>query len=527
VIRRGAGRGLIGASSATALLLAVVATAAQAYEPLGADFRVSNAFTDGTASRDATEPAIAYNPAANEYLVVWQADGGATEDKFEIYGQRISASGAELGGDFQISETGGDATRDATSPAVAYNGTDNEYLVTWRSDPVTDQKFEIQGQLLSATGGDIDGNFTMSTTGAAMDTTQGTDDPAVTYNPNDGEYFVVWEAGNITGAAAMEIFGQRLNRDGDETPDATDIQISDAADAGANRQPVAATVAYGAGPDEYLVGWTGDGVVGLPDNEYEISVQRVSDSGAEVGSDTRVSTVNPAGVVRAGLTPKVVYGSGPNEWLVTWYADHGGVDSETEVFGQRLTASADETGADDFRISTTGVDGSAARGGFFQTAAYSPAANEYLVSWTGDPEPQAAGEFEMQGQRLSATGGDLGGDFRISRVGNDGDASRDAGDVENTFVPVAASAYGSVPNEYLVVWSADGLAATNDEIEIFGHRIGKPAAGTQPPGGGGNPATVCKKPKKKKKKKKSAAVAKKKKKKKKGCKKKKKKRKKK
>lgn len=119
----------------------------------------------------------------------------------------------------------------------------------------------------------------------------------------------------------------------------------------------------------------------------------------------------------------------------------------------------------------------------------------------------------MYGQRLAATGADVGGDFRISTVGNDGDASRDAGDVEGSFVPVAASAYGSGPNEYLVVWSADDLAA-NDEIEIFGRLIGKPSPpATTPPGT--TPVTKCKKAKEKKKK--CAAPSKKKKKK--GCKK--------
>ena len=56
--------------------------------------------------------------------------------------------------DFRLSDMGpdGDINYDAQYPAVAYNSTDNEYLVVWRGDdntpPLVDEEDEIFGQLI-------------------------------------------------------------------------------------------------------------------------------------------------------------------------------------------------------------------------------------------------------------------------------------------------------------------------------------------------------------------------------------------
>ncbi|MGH8700944.1 MAG: hypothetical protein ACREVR_07175, partial [Burkholderiales bacterium] len=83
--------------------------------PIGVQFRISQIAMDGDAARAAFLSAVAYNAQANEYLVTWVADGLATDNEFEIFAQRLSATGTELGGDFRVSTTGtdGDAARGA------------------------------------------------------------------------------------------------------------------------------------------------------------------------------------------------------------------------------------------------------------------------------------------------------------------------------------------------------------------------------------------------------------------------------
>ena len=80
--------------------------------------------------------------------------------EFEIYVQRLDASGAEVGvNDRRVSDVGGigDATRDANSPAVAHNAVDNQFLVVWEADEI-DGESEVYGQRLGQGGGQLGTN---------------------------------------------------------------------------------------------------------------------------------------------------------------------------------------------------------------------------------------------------------------------------------------------------------------------------------------------------------------------------------
>jgi hypothetical protein len=77
------------------------------------DFRISDmGGTDGVTTFDAIQPAVAYNSTDNEYLVVWAGDDDTAPlvvDELEIFGQLIDASnGSEIGSDFRISDMGPD-----------------------------------------------------------------------------------------------------------------------------------------------------------------------------------------------------------------------------------------------------------------------------------------------------------------------------------------------------------------------------------------------------------------------------------
>ena len=70
---------------------------------------------------------MAYNPNADEYLVVWDGDdrGGAlVNDEFEVYGQRLDArTGAEVGiNDFRKSSRFFNPSVSAFACATAASG---------------------------------------------------------------------------------------------------------------------------------------------------------------------------------------------------------------------------------------------------------------------------------------------------------------------------------------------------------------------------------------------------------------------
>jgi Ca2+-binding RTX toxin-like protein len=448
-----------------ALLCLIVGAPAHATLPIGEQFRVSTAGVDGDASRGAFDPAVAYSSQANEYLVVWGGEGFATDDEFEIFGQRVSASGVEVGGDFQISTTGtdGDPNREAGSPSVAHNTQANEYLVVWPADGLpTDDKWEVFGQRLSASGAELGGDFRISNTGTEGDaSTDVFDRPAVVYNSQANEYLVVWLADGLGTNDELEIFGQRLSAAGAEL--GGDFRISTTGtDGDTARAAGDPAVAYSPQANEYLVAWHGDGLA--TDNENEVFGQRLSATGAELGTDFRISS-------RAAVHPAVTHNSQANEYLVVWRGS-GATDVGLEVFGQRLSASGEKVGAD-LRISTTGNDGEPGPSTDQPAVAYEASSNEYLVTWNADG--LATNKFEIFGQRLRADGAELDGDFRISTTGTDTDAARDA---------LSSTVAASAGNQYLVAWYADALL-TDNETEIFARRVGEEPA---PPTAG--PCTI-------------------------------------
>ncbi len=434
-----------------------------AFGPLGTDFRISNF---GSAS-DASAPDIAYNPTANEYLAVWAGDGLATDNEIEIFGQRVSATGAELGTDFRISTnaTDGDAARDAFQPAVAYNRTANEYLVTWQGDGLTVGRSEIFGQRLSAAGAELGTDFRISNVGTDGDFNRDAFGPGVAYSPAANEYLVIWQADGLDIDNENEIFGQRVSAAGAEL--GTDFRISNVGTDGiAARDAFTPAVAYNTTANEYLATWRGDGLAN--DEDFEIFGQRVSVAGAELGTDFRISNAGTEGDTdRNADDPAVAFNSTANEYLVSWDGEVLATNEESEIFGQRVSAAGAELGTD-FRISTTGTDGDPARDAFNPAVAYSSVANEYLVGWEADGFATDE-ESEIIGQRVSAAGAELGTDFRISTTGTD--ATRDA------FTPTIA--FNPAANEYLAAWQGD--QATDDQNEIFGRRIeGEPAPPAPP-----------------------------------------------
>jgi len=227
-------RTLTGILIAAACLFAL-ASAQAAFGPLDPELRISHMGPDGTLVYGALTPSVAYNPNAGEYLAVW----GGTDDapgldvnEQEIYAQRLSESGAPLGGRVRISQQGPDGNRNysAFGPKVAYNAASNEYLVVWAGNTSTLGEAEVWGQRVSAAGAQVGvDDFRISHVGPDADDNYDALHPAVTVNPGTGEYLVVWDADDDTPPLVnneFEIFGQRLTAAGAETG-VDDFRISE------------------------------------------------------------------------------------------------------------------------------------------------------------------------------------------------------------------------------------------------------------------------------------------------------------
>jgi hypothetical protein len=376
---------------------------------------------DGDSTYAAFPPAIAYNSFSNEYLVVWSGDD-QTDGEFEIFGQRIAADGTEIGADFRVSDMGPDGSTfyDAYAPDVAHNGMSNQYLVVWEGDDdvlSSNDEFEIFGQCIDgSTGSEIgDNDFLVSGSGGSSlffdDLT-----PAVAWNSGWGRFLVTW-SGTWAGGPGSQYFqveGQAFEPPHPLTSCAVALGTEfDISDASLGHDAFSPDVVYNQDADEYLVVWQGENTSLLPNDGFEVFGQRLhggiggDPAMGQVGAnDFRISSMGPDGNRSfEAISPAVAYNGITGEYLVVWDGDDDTgrlTNNEIEVFAQRLIGlTGKEVGVDDFRVSRMGPDGDAT------FSARSPAIvagerNRYLVVWDGDDDSGALveGEFEIFGQFL-------------------------------------------------------------------------------------------------------------------------------
>ncbi len=453
--------------------------------------RISDMGPDGSPGYDALGPDVVFNPINSEYLVAWfgdsdGGDSGVFDNEFEIFTQRLTKTGAEVGpNDFRISDMGpnGDDDFDARSPSISYNSLTNQYLVVWYGDDVIEDENEIYGQLLTASGQQTGSNdFRISYMGPDDDLNYDGILPAVVYNANNNQFMVSWQADDNSNGMVddeLEIFGRAVSAAG-QTLGATEVRLSQMGiDGDIVYSGTLPKIAFNTTANEYFVVWQGyDDSEAVMDSQAVVFAQRVDGAAVqEVGEDDAMLSdyQEILTLFRAG-TPKVAFNSADNEYLVVWNGDDnadGMVDGEYEVFALRYNAVTGQPIGSRIRLSDMGPTGDPDYDASSPSVAYNSADNEYLVVWSADDNVGGVivGDKEIFGQRLSADGVEIGtNDFRISDMGPEG--------VVDYPARTPDVVYNQVDNEYLVVWWGDNTIAGMDyDFEIFGQRLS--AAGVQ------------------------------------------------
>lgn len=148
-----------------------------------------------SAHREQQYPSIAFNSHAIEYLVVWEDCRNDLD--CDVYGRRMSAGGALLGGEVAICHKEGDQSQ----PDAEFCPATNEYLVAWPDSSVGPSS-DLFGTRIAESG-------LVGSPSALSSAPYGQWDPAIAFDPLSGEYVVVW-----TNDRPWDIRGQRLSAGG-------------------------------------------------------------------------------------------------------------------------------------------------------------------------------------------------------------------------------------------------------------------------------------------------------------------------
>lgn len=425
-----------------AVVLAVGATGAQAAPgDLGSPQPISSA-------QNASQPAIAYNPRQNRYFVVWEGEEGASPDEEdEIFGRLLGPGGVPLGSPFVISSAG--PVGEAEDPDLAYNSVRDEFMVVWGDDRHGALDSEIYAQRISSDGAQLGGDMRITQSGSDGDATRAML-PAVAYNAVSDQYLVAYDRNQPGGEAAnREVYGQRLSSNGMEVGGDTKLtDFKSRTDAGsppgspqydAAKEPDVASVPSGSG---FLVTFTGYDYLSFETvstgsyrirGKDEIYTLPVS-AGGGAGGPQEVSQMGEQGDYRTQAgSPAVEANATAGQYLILWRGDD--VDSEFAAFAQTVTATGGEVGQDDKKISGQTSPGDPA-------AAHNPIANEYLGLWPRTFSSGGGLSTEGIGQRLSSALTEIGTDDQLVS------AARSFGH---------QAEYGSIPNEYLIVYTSSGV----------------------------------------------------------------------
>ncbi len=273
---------------------------------LGEELQLS---PDGNGER--YRPAVAYNSTHGEHLVVWHNKW--PDGKRDIYARRVSNTGQVLSW-FAITTGAGGDGKSRLQPAVAYNATNDEYLVVWMYE-ASANVYEIWGKIIPWNGPGANAEFRIIQWANRSFWT-----PRVAWNSLRNEYMVIWNAFNTTVSfppgVPNDVAGYRISASGSVIDPGFPIIITD------STSPHQADLVYNVAMDEYFVVFvvvhtlatTGNDIYGL----------RMGWNGAPV---------NPPGLIHICEIPNnqvapAVATNGQDRYMVVWQHEYRVTDHD-------------------------------------------------------------------------------------------------------------------------------------------------------------------------------------------------------
>lgn len=365
------------------------------------------------ANNDEMDPSVAYNSTDDEFLVVWTNNwSGGSQD---IYARRVSPDGKQLSWFFVGS---------GADPSVAYNSRDNNYLIVWSR--LVGSDYDVYGmRVWDAQPQGLE--FVISST--LLDETS----PSVAYNSHSAysQYMVVWEewvSGTPTIVWAQRVAGKVVGGG------------SQLVGSKWNALPYAAGVACG----------EPDAAHNLARNEYLVVGQCLVAGKMEVrgwistAAGSTLSASKQLIVAQDAMSPAVAANNIADQYLITYGYKSGTANGEVWA----MFLDGDMSGVRQSQLSDA------------STPSYGPDvarignSQQYWAVWTALP---GGGTHQVQGMRLD-TAGNRTPEFPVS-------------DNPSWFVNYDAAVAGGGPfNTGLVAWSTSGAGSYG--WDVWGRMLG-------------------------------------------------------
>ncbi len=287
-------------------------------------------------------PQVAYNSTEDEYLMVW-SNGG------DIFAQRLTKEGQANPPILTITNARGRQDW----PAVAYDPQQDRYLVVWDDD--RNARFtghDLFGRLIEHSGASVGPEFPVMTLPASQR------QPRLAFNSDRMEYLLVWTDSRNAIATGQDIFGQLLRENG--LPKGGSFSVSTAP---ADQMDPA--VAYSSRTSDYLVFWS-DNRDPESKNMFGQRVAPPNRIGAEINSMVD-NTSNQ-------FAPSLSFDQERGEYLIVWCDDRGGPETFIDLVGRLLDPGGNPSVENFAFVATTGDQASSG-------IAYDPELGRHLAVW--------------------------------------------------------------------------------------------------------------------------------------------------
>jgi len=266
--------------------------------------KVLSWFCVTTGANDRFEPAVAYNAANDEYLVVWMQE--ASPDVYEIWGRIIPWNAPGTNADFLIISW---ANRSFWTPRVAWNSFRNEYMVVWNAFDTTvgfppGTPHDIAGYRVSASG-------VVQNPGLPLIFTwdSGPHQVDLVYNVAMDEYWLAYVVTHTEVTTGKDIYGLRVSWNGTPVNPPGPIPICEIAND--QNAPAVATNEQ----DRYMVVWEHE----YSTTDRDIYGREYNALGNPVGSYFTL-----ASWTEDTTAPDVAAKGANTEWLAVWQQALGG-----------------------------------------------------------------------------------------------------------------------------------------------------------------------------------------------------------